>query len=84
MKKQTKTLLLGTTLMLGTCLSEAQIQYPQTRKIDHIDEYQGVKVADPYRWLEDDRSVETAEWVKAENKVTFDYLDKIPYRTMLG
>jgi prolyl oligopeptidase len=83
MKKQTKTLLLSTTLMLGTYLSEAQMQYPQTKKVEHTDEYHGVKVQDPYRWLEDDRSAETAEWVKAENKVTFDYLEKIPYRTML-
>ena len=83
MKTKIKILLFSTTLMLGTYLSEAQMQYPQTRKIDHTDEYHGVKVADPYRWLEDDRSAETAEWVKAENKVTFDYLEKIPYRTML-
>ena len=83
MKNPTKTLFLSTTLMLGTYLSEAQMQYPQTRKSDHTDEYYGVKVADPYHWLEDDRSAETAEWVKAENKVTFDYLEKIPYRTML-
>jgi prolyl oligopeptidase len=83
MKNLHKNLLLGTSLMLGIHVSNAQMQYPQTKKIDHIDEYHGVKVADPYRWLEDDRSAETAEWVKAENKVTFDYLDKIPYRTML-
>ncbi|MCE6990945.1 prolyl oligopeptidase family protein [Dyadobacter sp. CY323] len=57
-----------------------EISYPQTKKIDHVDEYHGVKVADPYRWLEDDRSEETAAWVKAENEVTFSYLNKIPFK----
>ena len=57
-----------------------QLQYPQTKKVDHVDTYFGVKVADPYRWLEDDNSAETAQWVEAENKVTFGYLEKIPYR----
>ena len=54
--------------------------YPETRKSDHTDEYFGTTVADPYRWLEDDLSDETANWVKAQNKVTFDYLDYIPFR----
>ncbi|WP_266362982.1 prolyl oligopeptidase family serine peptidase [Tellurirhabdus rosea] len=64
-------------------LAQAQLQYPQTRKIDHADEYHGTKVADPYRWLEDDRSAETGEWVKAQNGVTFGYLEQIPYRRQL-
>ncbi len=55
-------------------------KYPETKKVDTIDKYFGVEVADPYRWLEDDLSAETAEWVKAQNKVTFDYLGKLPYR----
>src|SRR5210317_470451 len=54
--------------------------YPDTKKIDHIDTYFGVEVADPYRWLEDDRSDETAAWVKAENEVTFAYLNNISFR----
>ena len=57
-----------------------ELNYPQTRKTDQVDDYHGVKVADPYRWLEDDNSAETAAWVKAENAVTFGYLDKIPFR----
>lgn len=56
------------------------IRYPETRKQEHFDEYHGTKVADPYRWLEDDRSEETAAWVKAQNEVTFGYLNKIPFR----
>ena len=50
--------------------SAQTLNYPQTRKGDQVDDYHGVKVADPYRWLEDDRSAETAAWVEAENKVT--------------
>src|ERR1035437_6773774 len=57
-----------------------QLQYPHIKKVDTTNTYFGSKIADPYRWLEDDNSAETAEWVKAENKVTFDYLSKIPYR----
>jgi len=56
------------------------IQYPATVKNGQIDEYHGVKVPDPYRWLEDDRSAETAAWVKAENEVTFGYLNQIPFK----
>ncbi len=56
------------------------VTYPQTEKTNTVDTYFGVEVKDPYRWLEDDRSAETAAWVKAENKVTFGYLEKIPFR----
>ncbi len=56
------------------------IQYPETKKVDQKDVYFGVEVADPYRWLEDDRSQETEAWVKAQNEVTFSYLAQIPYR----
>lgn len=56
------------------------ITYPLTKKTETIDTYFGTKVNDPYRWLEDDKSAETASWVKAENTVTFDYLSKIPFR----
>lgn len=61
----------------------AQLTYPETRKTDQTDDYHGTRVADPYRWLEDDRSAETAAWVKAQNEVTFGYLDKIPFRPAL-
>ena len=56
------------------------LNYPKTKKVDTVTDYFGTKVNDPYRWLEDDRSEETEEWVKAENKVTFGYLDKIPFK----
>ena len=64
-------------------VSQAQINYPQTKKIDKVDSYFETKVSDPYRWLEDDRSPETADWVKAQNQVTFGYLSTIPYRNTI-
>jgi prolyl oligopeptidase len=57
-----------------------KIEYPVTKKGDVVDDYFGTKVPDPYRWLENDTSKETAAWVKAENIVTFEYLGTIPYR----
>ena len=62
---------------------EAKLQYPATRKVDVVDTYFGTKIADPYRWLEDDRSAETGEWVKTQNQVTYDYLSKIPFRNKI-
>src|SRR6185436_21177071 len=59
---------------------DPKLVYPESRKGDQVDDYFGTKVADPYRWLEDDRSPEVAAWVEAQNKVTFAYLDQIPYR----
>jgi len=55
-------------------------KYPDTKKGTQTDEYFGAKVSDPYRWLEDDRSVETKNWVYEENKVTSDYIARIPFR----
>jgi prolyl oligopeptidase len=59
------------------------LQYPTTRTVDHVDVYHGTKVPDPYRWLEDDNAPETKAWVEAQNKVTFAYLDRIPFRARL-
>lgn len=58
----------------------SSLKYPKTNEGNVIDTYFDTKVADPYRWLEDDRSKETDAWVDAQNKVTFDYLNKIPFR----
>ncbi len=69
-------------LPLPSCKSRQQpsIQYPATEKDDVVDDYFGTKVADHYRWLENDRDEKVKGWVEAENEVTFDYLAKIPYR----
>ncbi len=63
--------------------NKEQIHYPKAKKGNVVDNYFGTKVADPYRWLEDDNSVETKKWVDAENKVTADYLNTIPFRKQM-
>jgi len=63
--------------------TEKSIHYPPTKKGDVKDTYFGTVVEDPYRWLEDDNSPETAEWVKAQNQLTFGYLAKLPYRDQI-
>ena len=70
-------------LAMSAALLAQSLTYPAAKKVDHVDSYHGVAVPDPYRWLEDDNSAETAAWVEAQNKVTFGYLDRIPYRKAL-
>lgn len=60
--------------------ASAQFEYPVTPKGNTTDNYHGTVVADPYRWLENDRSDSTKDWVTRQNKVTFSYLESIPYR----
>ena len=60
-----------------------KMNYPLTKKTDTADNYFGTVVPDPYRWLEDDNSKETEAWVKAQNEVTFEYLNQIPFRETL-
>jgi len=67
-------------VLFASCNSEQKLNYPQTKKVDTTDTYFGVNVPDPYRWLENDTSAEVKAWVEAQNKVTFDYLSKIPFR----
>ena len=81
-----KALKVATLLICFTCSALAQdgaIVYPSTKKIDKTFDYHGQTLEDPYFWLEDDRSPETEEWVKAQNKVTQAYLDTISFRPAL-
>ncbi len=76
--------LVGVAMVVASATVAAQgLQYPLTRTVDHVDTYHGTKVQDPYRWLEDDTSAETAQWVEAQNKVTFASLEQIPFRQQM-
>jgi len=72
-------------LILSSCNTSdrGKIVYPDTKKVDVEDNYFGTVVKDPYRWLEDDNSEETASWVKAQNEVTFAFLNQIPFRDVI-
>jgi prolyl oligopeptidase len=72
--------LLSTSCSMNSEQTKALVTYPETRKTDQVDDYHGTLVSDPYRWLENDTSAETARWVGEENKVTYAYLQSIPFR----
>ncbi|MGH9833451.1 MAG: hypothetical protein ACREBD_14725, partial [Blastocatellia bacterium] len=57
--------------------------YPQAKKVDQVDDYHGVKVADPYRWLEDPDAPDSRAWIEAQNKLTFGFLNRIPERAKI-
>ncbi|MDT8347280.1 MAG: S9 family peptidase, partial [Flavobacteriaceae bacterium] len=83
--KVSKFLIIIASLSLAGCNNSApnteeSMQYPETQKVDAVDVYFGKEIKDPYRWLENDRSEETAAWVKAQNKVTEAYMSQISYR----
>ncbi len=76
---------LSSIVLLASCGKNEKVKintmpYPETRKENVVDDYFGTKIEDPYRWLENDTSKETAEWVKAQNAVTQNYLSQIPFR----
>jgi prolyl oligopeptidase len=85
MKKISLLFLLG--LALFSCQSKNDssmpLKYPETSRVDTVDTYFGTPVADPYRWLEDDRSPQTEDWVSRQNELTFSYLEGIPFREAL-
>lgn len=64
--------------------SRVSLEYPITRQEAVADDYHGVRVADPYRWLEDDLAEETLAWVEAQNRVTFAFLESIPQRSAIS
>jgi prolyl oligopeptidase len=81
-----KLLILATMLIISVSCGNKDnggISYPVTKKISYADTIFGTTVPDPYRWLEDDMSEETGEWVKEQNTLTFGYLAKIPYREQI-
>lgn len=82
MKTNSFLIIASMALLIGCTNNPPQekISYPETRKTEQADMYFGTSIADPYRWLENDTSAETAAWVEAENKVTNAYLAKIPFR----
>src|SRR5579864_8356552 len=69
-----------TTYQLGAQDGAGVLAYPKPKTVEQVDDYHGVKVVDPYRWLEDTDSTDTHAWVEEENKLTFGYLEQIPYR----
>jgi prolyl oligopeptidase len=70
-------------ILLFTSVMAQTFTYPKAKKVDHVDDYHGTKVADPYRWLENPDADDTRAWVEAENKLTFAFLDQIPQRAKL-
>jgi prolyl oligopeptidase len=77
--------LLGLAIIFAPAAAQTakKLVYPESKKVDQIDDYHGTKVADPYRWLEDLDSADTHAWVEAQNKVTFAYLNDIPARAQI-
>lgn len=74
--------LLSLNVLMSGFLSAQELTYPETKTVEIVDEYHGVKVLDRFQWLENDVRVdeEVADWVAAQNKVTFAYLESLPYR----
>lgn len=79
-KSRLRTLTLCLLCISASDIYSQAIEYPTTRKVTQTDDYFGTTVSDPYRWLEDDRSAETADWVRRQNEVTEKYLSSIPFR----
>src|SRR5262245_11814336 len=73
---------LGAVVLLVACQpgQQPQMTYPETIHGDVVDDYFGTRIADPYRWMEDLDSPEVARWVAAQNKITFEYLERLPAR----
>src|SRR5262245_59170719 len=67
----------------ATAKRDAKIVYPESKKVEVVEQFFGNRVVDPYRWLEDETSPEVKAWVDAQNTLTFAYLDKIPFREKL-
>ncbi len=82
-KKNTGFVLLMAVVFCAHAVAQEMPNYPKTARVSHMDNYNGVAVSDPYRWLEDDNSPETARWVEEQNRFTFTYLGNISFRTRI-
>jgi prolyl oligopeptidase len=81
--KKVVSLLVVAAFTVTSIPAQSKFEYPKPRRADQVDEFHGVKVADPYRWMEDTGSEETAEWIKAQNELTNAYLATIPQREQI-
>ena len=79
-----KILFIITVILCVCCERKEKIEYPETKRIAHYDEYHGKKIHDPYRWLEDETSEEVKQWIEAQNTVTSAHLEKIPFRNAIA
>ena len=83
MKSMPKLLFAFLLIASTTLMAQESLKYPTTKKVKQEDDYFGTKIQDPYRWLENDTAADVDSWVKEQNKVTFDYLNKIPFRNQI-
>ncbi len=83
MKRLFSTSVIALIVLVSINFAQNHLTYPKAKKEDVKDNYFGTIVSDPYRWMEDDESPEVKQWVEQENKVTFDYLSKIPFRNKI-
>ena len=70
-------------LFAGAVPAQKGIVYPQARKVEQVDNYHGISVKDPYRWMEETNSADTQAWIEAQNKITNAYLETIPERAKI-
>ncbi len=80
MKNYFYLLIIAGIMTMQSCVEQERVSYPESKKGELTDNYHGTQIADPFRWLENDTSAETEAWVKTQNKVTFGFLNKIPFR----
>ena len=80
MKRTTRVIIVMVTLCLAEAGKTQSFDYPPSRQVDVVDDYQDVKISDPYRWLEDLNSTETKAWINAQNAIAIKYLESLPLR----
>jgi len=78
MKLTARVIIVMVTFSLAEAGKAQPVDYPPSRQVDVVDDYQGVKISDPYRWLEDLNSAETKAWINAQNAIAIKYLESLP------